>query len=463
MNELDFNNPEVILASSALIKPALAVEAARYVLPEDFEDRKLARVWAAVVGMVNDGLKEDAIDAVSVSKRFGSDPEIQRKIAMFCGDLLSAPCGKSLVTLAQRVRRRSTMRMVRVNLEQLQQELDEQIESNDGDIPNLDEKLASLSINVTTKLDITQRRSTYKNYTHEVAAYLDDVASFDSTTYVPTGIPKLDKKLGGGLRPGQLHVILGGTGSGKTALASQLCDSAVKHGHRAMLFSMEVDPLDIHIRDVERQASRSRWDLKNPSTKNQAIDDLIKAQAYLVSQSNSKVVFGEPISIEGIRQAVLTERVRGGPVRMIAVDHAQVAAPSSKDKLSMPRYLVVKGIAEGLRALARQLNVAVVLTAQLNPPIKAKDSDGKVREIEPSMNDVRESKDINNTAEVVLIIHHKREEINGESEIIESYIRVEKIRAGIGGKVKMRYRGEMFRWEELYTQEAFDAADSVAN
>jgi replicative DNA helicase len=452
LSDIDYQNPEILLVAGALIKPALAAEAARYVSPEDFDDRRLGKIWGVVVSMVDEGVGETGIDPISVSRRFGTATEVQRRIATFCGELLDVPMSKSLVTLAQRIRRRSTMRVVRTEIEKLHEELDDQIDSADGDIPNLDERLANLSIGVTTKLDTTQRRTIHKQYIKEISDYLDDVASFDSTKYIPTGIPKLDGKLGGGLRPGQLHAILGSTGSGKTALASQLCDSAVAHGHRAILFSMEVDPFDIYLRDVERIAGRSRWDLKSPTYKEEAFKALFSAQTTLANKAAGKIVYAEPVSVETIRQVVLTERMRGGPIRMIAVDHAQVALPSAKERQSMPRYLVVKGVAEGLRALARHLNVAVVLTAQLNPPPK---------DVEPSMDQVRESKDINNTAEVVMLIHHKREDHDGESLIVESYIRVEKIRAGIAGKVKIKYHGEVFRFEELYSAQEISAADSV--
>lgn len=442
MSELDIQNPEVLLVAGALLKPALAAEASRYVDEADFHDKRLGRIWAKINEMINEGLKDDAIDAVSVSRRFGNDPESQRKVARYCGDLLDMPVMKSLVVLAQRVRKRSTMRNVRTELEKLHEELDREIESADGDIPNLDERLGDLSISVTKKLDSTQRRTTYQQYTKEITNYLDDLASSNGN-YIPTDIPKLDSKLGGGLRPGQLHAILGGTGGGKTALASQLCDAAVKHGYRAIMFSMEVDPFDVYIRDVERRAGRSRWDLKDPGMKDFATAALIQAHAELANMTG-KIVYAEPISIEGIRQAILTERLRGGPVHLVAVDHAQVALPSAKDKASMPRYLVVKGVAEGLRALARNLKVAVILTAQLNPP--ARDKDGKSREA--SMEDVRESKDINNTAEVVLVISHKYEK--DDPIPIESAIKIEKIRAGRAGKVPIKYRGDIFRYEEPY-------------
>lgn len=442
-NPIDFNNPEILLVSGALIRPALAAEAARYVEASDFLDERLGRVWAAIVGMVDEGLKEEEIDAVGVGRRFSKVVEVQRKIALFCDSLVTGvPRMGSLVTFAQRIRRRATMRMALQEMRDIATALKTQIDSNDGEMPDLDVRLSGLSVTVNTRSDTTKRRTQYKDLASEVSRYFDGLSSGDKSQYIPTGIPKLDRYLGGGLRPGQLHVVLGGTGSGKTAFVSQLCDNAVAHGRRALMFSMEVDPLDVYIRDVEREAGRSRWELRTEqgSLKEEAQSAIGRAFNTLLNKPLSKIVFGEPVSLEGIRQAVLTERVRGGKIDMIAVDHAQVALPSDGESKTMPRYLQVKSTAEGLRALARQLNVAVVLTAQLNPPPKGE---------EPTMAMVRESKDINNAAEVVVIIYHKKEEgIDGEMFIQDSWLLVEKARAGREGRIPIKYRGEVFRFEE---------------
>jgi len=160
-----------------------------------------------------------------------------------------------------------------------------------------------------------------------------------------------------------------------------------------------------------------------------------------LEQQNNKIIYGEPVSVEGIRQAVLTERLRTGPIDMIVVDHAQVAIISKSDKRNMPRYLEVKSTAEGLRALARQLGIAVVLTAQLNPSAKGES---------PTMALVRESKDINMAAEVVLMIwHEKQDDMDGGILLVKSWLYIEKARAGREGKLQIKYNGKIFRFEEI--------------
>jgi len=440
--KIDTNDPEILLVAGALLRPALASEAAQYVDAMDFKDNRLRLIWTAIAGMLDEGLKPENIDPVGVGKRCGDTPERQMLVGSYCDHLIShMPRITSLVMSAHRVRRRATMRLALERMREIAVDLKSQIESNDGDAPDLDENLAGLSITVTGRSDKEKKRTTFKDMAPQVLAYFDKLATNDTSTYIPTGLPRLDDFLGGGPRPGQLHVVLGSTGSGKTAFASQICDYAVTRGKRAIMFSMEVDPLDVFIRDVEREAGRSRWDLKYHNTRDEAISDLAKAMGRSLEQQNNKIIYGEPVSVEGIRQAVLTERLRTGPIDMIVVDHAQVAIISKSDKRNMPRYLEVKSTAEGLRALARQLGIAVVLTAQLNPSAKGES---------PTMALVRESKDINMAAEVVLMIwHEKQDDMDGGILLVKSWLYIEKARAGREGKLQIKYNGKIFRFEEI--------------
>jgi len=445
-NNPDINNPEVLLIAGALLNPPLASEAAQYVEPEDFTDQRLKLIWTAIIGMLDEGVKPDNIDPVGVGKRCGDNAEQQMKVAQFCDSLVSQmPRLSSLVMSAHRVRRRATMRLALERMREIATDLKQQIEAGDGDAPDLDEHLAGLSIAVTKRADRQTKRVTFKDMAREVLLYFDKLATHDTSTSIPTGLPKLDDWLGGGLRPGQLHVVLASTGDGKTAFASQICDHAVEHGKRALMFSMEVDPQDIFVRDIEREAGVSRWDLRYANTKDETITKLSTAMGTLLEKDNHKIVYGEPVSVEGIRQAVLTERLRTGPIDLVVVDHAQVTLPSKQDLKTMPRYLAVKATAEALRALARQLNVAVVLTAQMNPPPKGES---------PSMTMVRESKDINHAAEVVIVLWHEKDfNVDGSVFINKSWLRVEKARAGREGKIEVRYNGKIFRFEEMSAYE----------
>jgi replicative DNA helicase len=439
---IDPNSPEVWLVAGALIKPALAAEAAPLVKGEDFSDPRLGRTWDAIVELLNEGAKEENIDIMSVAKRFTPKPHTQKKVALFLSDVIEHfPRRTSLTNVAQRIRRRSILMTTWDELKTLGGVIHDQLQSTDGEVKDLDERLAQLSIKVAMKSDSITNRTVFRDRAVQVGKYFDELSTGPAEGTVPTGIFRLDKKLGGGLRPGQLHSILGGTGSGKTALASQICDEAVKRGHGSILFSMEVDPLDVYIRDVERRSGKSRWKLRafSEADRREAQHALVKAQAAILNESEGKVVYGEPMSVEGIRQTILTEQLRTGKIEVVAVDHAQVALPNASEKANRPRYLEVKSTAEGLRQIARRMNIVVVLTAQLNPAQKGEKND---------MSRVREGKDINNCSEVVMVINHLKEDVGEDTVISDSWIAIEKCRAGTEGKVPVRYRGEIYRFED---------------
>lgn len=445
-SNVDPSSPEVVLVVGGLLDPHLTPEAAQHVKPEDFSDSRLRKVWATLVEMVEAGAKPGEIDVTSVSARIASAPSVRERIARFCGGLMDgSPRYISLVEAAKRVRRAETLRLALSLVRELSVSLKEA--EGGGDVPDLEDRLAGLSLRVAERTGQTLGRSTFKDVAKEAAAYLDSLGHGYPPDAIRTGIHGLDRRLNGGLHPGQLASLIAMTGAGKTALASQIADYASYAGKSVVLFSLEMSDLDIYLRDIERIAGRSRWDLraKEAVTREKSAEDLTKAQAAMLTITTPKVVYSEPTSIEGIRQAVLTERMRGGPVHLVVVDHAQVVAPSENQRCQRPRYLEVQDTAVGLRRLARSLNVAVLLTAQMNPPPKGE---------EPSMYLVRESKDVANSSDVVLLTWHERDEIGGNSEIVRSWIIVDKIRAGIPGKVPVRYEGRTFRFTDPVGHEA---------
>jgi circadian clock protein KaiC len=62
---------------------------------------------------------------------------------------------------------------------------------------------------------------------------------------VPTGVPGLDRMMGGGLRPGRATFLLGPTGSGKTTLALQFALEGVRRGERSLYLNLEENPTQL--------------------------------------------------------------------------------------------------------------------------------------------------------------------------------------------------------------------------
>src|SRR5258705_1346320 len=71
-------------------------------------------------------------------------------------------------------------------------------------------------------------------------------------TPVPTGIRCLDAALGGGLSPGRLLALLGGPGSGKTALANQIAEAVASTAHPVVYLTLEETGMTLLAKTMSR-------------------------------------------------------------------------------------------------------------------------------------------------------------------------------------------------------------------
>ena len=146
---------------------------------------------------------------------------------------------------------------------------------------------------------------------------------------VPTGIPGLDRMLGGGLRPGRPYLVTGGTGSGKTLLGLTFLLEGIRRGEEVLLVAVDEPPSEI----VEN-VSAMGWDLSTVKTldanpglrgikRNMAVQE-IRAMNDLksmreVSTDTKRSSEAEDIAIQGI-QLKLRQQMSDRPFRRVLVD-----------------------------------------------------------------------------------------------------------------------------------------------
>lgn len=122
-----------------------------------------------------------------------------------------------------------------------------------------------------------------------------------------TGIQGLDEILGGGLPPGQLYLVEGESGAGKTTLGLQFLLAGHRRGERTLWITLS---------ETERQLSQTAqshgWSLDGIDVCNPVAPDGVR-------QGEDKYSFFSPadVELEQIRQAIVaaTERVR--PARVV--------------------------------------------------------------------------------------------------------------------------------------------------
>lgn len=108
--------------------------------------------------------------------------------------------------------------------------------------------------------------------------YTDMIGTGDDKLYrerIPTGFPKLDDCMGGGLSAG-LHCLGAVPSLGKSTLVLQMVDQMAEHGTQSIVFSLEMPIVDLATKAVSRQLYR---DYKDQATLLQTSSQLIDRKA----------------------------------------------------------------------------------------------------------------------------------------------------------------------------------------
>lgn len=223
-----------------------------------------------------------------------------------------------------------------------------------------------------------------------------------------TGLSDLDRRLIG-WRPGRLYVVAARPGMGKTGFALTTLSAAGATGARCLLFSLEMDRVEVGMRlvagltGISAQAIEARALGEEQLARVAGALGVVEQWPLLVSD-----LPGEHIAaIKGKARRAHAE----SPLDLIVVDYLQLAEADGEGRVQ-----VVGAVVRGLKNLARELRVPVVALAQINRNVEGRAS--KV----PMLSDLRESGEIEQAADSVLFLHrpdyYDAEDSPGVTELI---------------------------------------------
>lgn len=213
------------------------------------------------------------------------------------------------------------------------------------------------------------------------------------------------------VEPGDLVVLAGYPSDGKTALAIQLAYHLAAN-HRVGFFSLETNPEKIHDRLMAHAAHIPFGCIK--------VGDLAETYWNRAMQSLNDITSRnlEYIPAAGKTVAQIQAITMARRYDVIFVDYLQLIAGKGKD-----RFSVVTEISIGLHTMAQSHGVTVVAMSQLNRPEKVqcgKKSDGSKNMVTPApqLSNLRESGQIEQDADVVLMLYRPSEDSAQRSLLI---------------------------------------------
>ena len=220
---------------------------------------------------------------------------------------------------------------------------------------------------------------------------------------VPTGLTDLDQKLGG-LHKSDLIIIAGRPSMGKTALATNIAYYAAKNLHEnnekssVAFFSLEMSSEQLSTRILSEQARISSSDIRRGKASEENLNRYIET---------SRNIYDLPLYIDetpAIAISTLSNRARRIKrlfgLSLIVVDYIQLMKTNT-NRLD-GRVQEISEITQGLKALAKELNVPVLALSQLSRAVEQRDDK------KPQLSDLRESGSIEQDADVVLFVYREQ-------------------------------------------------------
>ncbi len=259
-----------------------------------------------------------------------------------------------------------------------------------------------------------------------------------ATTGIQSGYRDIDN-LVGGFQKSDLDIIAARPSVGKTALVLDIVRNAgLIQKKKVVIFSLEMSNSQIIDRLAGMQSGVSFWDTKTGKMNDEQFDALTQAWGEL---SEAEIFIDDTPGqhINTLRTKARRIALEKG-VDIIVVDYLQLIHGSSKEG----RTQEVSEISQGLKNMARELNVPVVALSQLSRAVESRTSR------RPQLSDLRDSGSIEQDADLVMFIDREETynpdtEKKGIADII-----VAKHRNGPTGDVQLAWRKEIASFRNLY-------------
>lgn len=249
---------------------------------------------------------------------------------------------------------------------------------------------------------------------------------------VKMGFPSLDSSLGGFSR-GQLILLAGRPGQGKSALLQHLAlHASIAEGVPTLFLSLEMSAREIMDRISAAVSGTDHWKLRKNALSDtethfldQRMGRALEAPLWIADVPN--------LDLLGIQTFCHQAKAINPFLGLLAIDYIQlVKAPGRRT-----RYEEVGAVSKGLKVLAKMLKIPIVAAAQLKRVEKEKET--------PKLSDLRESGDLEQDADVVLLLHRTH---NSDA----ATLRIGKNRSGALSDVPLRFIKEQVRFEEIGKQ-----------
>jgi replicative DNA helicase len=272
-----------------------------------------------------------------------------------------------------------------------------------------------------------------------------------SVTGLPTGFVELDR-MTSGLHAAEMIVIAARPAMGKTAFAMNIAEYvAMDIGKAVAVFSLEMSSQQLVQRIL---CSRAKVDLQRVRNGFLSERDFPNLTAAASQVAAAKMFIDDTPGLTVTELRAKARRIKSQhDIQLIVIDYLQLLRSMSR-RAQDNRQLEISEISAGIKALAKELNLPIIVIAQLNRQPDARAKEGG----RPRLSDLRESGSIEQDADLVGLLvrpeyyetdDEAKQERAGEAELI-----IAKQRNGPTGDVPLTFLKQYTRFESRAREHA---------
>ena len=371
----------------AVLKQGLAlVEVAPFLRPEHFYRPQHRQVYAAMLGLFEQGQPIDYHTLLEELRRQGTE-ESSGGLSFLAELSLATPTAAHIEHYGRIVVEHATRRRY-ISAAQTVAEL---AWNPRHDLGTVKDRAEALVLGAGTETLRRQALLSPAEWTDQLLAYLAE-GQGEGLAGPSTGLRDYDA-LTLGLWPG-LHLLAASTGTGKTALGGQIALHVAEHAGPVVFVSMELTGVELGVRMVAVLTNLRKERLVTGTLEHAQQQEVVQAIERLAG-SHLYLVPGSGFTSADVRAHTLrVQALEGRRPALVVVDYVQLLRDREGDGRS--REQNVGAAARALKELAQELQVPVLALVQLN-----RDRKGRADK-RPTLTDLRESGDLENTADSVI-------------------------------------------------------------
>ena len=349
------NNSECQVLGALLCEPSYSFQVQEALNEEDFLSKQHQAIYKAILTL------GEKADAFTVADELGGVDENIVYLSELA-DCCLVP--KSVMAYAQSVIESSRKRKIRL----IGQMILESLENNEKSAVTLDRVGEALNLIGTT--DIRNTQTTLNDALKEVVAQVSERMEGENEVY-KTGFDELDERMP--FEGSKLYLLGGLSGMGKTSLLQSFIETQIFNGIPCYFNSAEMSAAAVAKRFLQSAGGIRSGFFKDPAKHmSTSIGESMTAGLIKLKDRNLMIDDEQGLTVEQLKvrarnwitsQSSYQEHGKG----MIAVDYAQLMEYDHRNSSSS-----LGKITKELRALAKELNVFVILLVQMNNDYKTR-------------------------------------------------------------------------------------------